>query len=125
VAERLVDIHQAFYRIFFLAFKGLVDTHLGFYRKALYAFKRLVDTHLAFYRILRWHNKGWWIPTKLFIEFNFGITKAGGSPPGILANLILALKRLVDSHQAFYRMSLWQKGWWISTKLFIEYFFWH
>jgi hypothetical protein len=76
-------------------------------------FKGLVDTHLAFYRILRWHNKGWWIPTKhfkeylfwgykdwwiptkLFIEYNFGLKKDGGSPPSILENLILELKRLV------------------------------
>jgi hypothetical protein len=32
---------------------------------------------------------------------------------------------LVDTHQAFYRISLYQKGWRIPTKHFIEYHFWH
>jgi hypothetical protein len=103
----------------------LVETHQGFKRKALFAIKQLVDTHLAFYRILRWHIKGWWIPTKLFFEFNFGIKKAGRSPPNILENLILASKSLADTRQAFYRISLSQKSWWIPTKLFIKYFFWY
>jgi hypothetical protein len=35
-------------------------------------------------------KKGWWIPTKHFKEFNFGIKKACGYPPSILKNLILA-----------------------------------
>jgi hypothetical protein len=73
VAERLVDTHQAFYRIFFLELKGLVDTHQGFYRKALLALKRLVVT------------------TKLFIEFNFGIKKAGGYPPNFLKNIFFGI----------------------------------
>jgi hypothetical protein len=36
----------------------------------------------------------------------------------------LALKKLADIRQAFYRISLSQKSWWISTKLFTEYLFW-
>jgi hypothetical protein len=79
--------------------------------------ERLVDTHLAFYRILRWHNKGWWIPTKHFKENLFWRykgwwiptkdfieclcgRKAGGYPLSILKNVFVD-ERLVDTHQAF------------------------
>jgi hypothetical protein len=102
VAERLVDTDTAFYRISFLALK------------------RLVDTHQAFYKMSFW-QKGWWIPTKHFIECHCGIKKAGGYPPSFLKKLIFTSKRLVDTYQAFYTNLLWHKrGLWIPTKLFKE-----
>jgi hypothetical protein len=107
VAERLVDTDTAFYRISFLALK------------------RLVDTHQAFYKMSFW-QKGWWIPTKHFIECHCGIKKAGGYPPSFLKKLIFTSKRLVDTYQAFYTNLLWHKrGLWIPTKPFVEYLFWH
>jgi hypothetical protein len=99
-----------------LALKGLVDTHQGFYRKALFAIKRLVDTHLAFYRILRWHNKGRWIPAKHFIEY-LCRRKLVDSHQAFYRIIFLAFKTLVDTHQRFYRISLSQKSWWMKASI--------
>jgi hypothetical protein len=79
--------------------------------------------HLKEY--LFWNKKGWWISIKYFIECLYGILKASGYPPSFLKKLIFASKRLVDTYQAFYRISLWQKGLWDTYLAFYRNLLWH
>jgi hypothetical protein len=65
-----------------LALKRLVDTHQAFL-KSFISIKKDVGYPPSILKGFYWHKKGWWIPTKHFKSF------------------LLALKRLVDTHQAF------------------------